>query len=925
MSQTFNISVPKFKQQQLVDAAADAAIKEAAKYFEQHRWWWINGDEMIFDAETGNLWQGKPNTLELGVSDAQRLVTGFGIGNIKAWRLPVQNEVRVIVENNFPLRSGSYRKILDCPLILINSTAMWLDQDYPNTTNSNGIIVATYLLFPSKPSPQSALTEFAKRNWTIKPHGQDNQTLKDFWGQYNLIKAAELKQYTQFNATQLQALWQNIDYISARLPVLDSLQFSEINQGLWEFFDDKKSERFVIKADSPLYGRDPADDIQEGNVAIDFGTSRTVVALKRNGRDELLRIGLKDFNTEPIPEHYENPTVLEMADFELFLHDWTSEAYRPLVSWDTVRCSHEARRALRYNESDTKKMSSILLRLKQWALRDSENYKVMFTDQQNNVHELANLTERNPVKGQPLTIDKNYPFDPIELYAWFLGLTINWRQRGIFLNYYMTFPVAYPSEVKNKILSSFRRGLQRSLPAGLTNHPKFAEFSVEERASEPAAFAAAALETLQIAPVDGGVAYAVFDFGGGTTDFDYGFYRLPTEAEADEWEHVLEHFGSSGDKFLGGENLLENLAYLVFCANLDVCRKNEIAFTQPLDALPFAGSELLITNTQAAYTNTNMMMSKLRPLWEKGEKNKDSTGTTKVKLVNRQGTLVECDLKIKEQELIVWLEARIQKGLHNFFVGLKQAFTGHGQKNNQQVVDAKSVKDKFAERHQKAQASQKNTLPKEIHILLAGNSSRSSIVLGLLGCAKLDGDEHSKKLNERTQKDLKDIFGESLPNFVIHEPLDADGKNPYKPTAKTGVALGLLRLCPGESLKVINHAKSDNDDSPFHFFVGAIKLNKFVPALKRGCLYNQWVEVGPIRDRIAYLVYTTTPKASLGTMPRGDSELIERKLSFAGDTTGHKVFARAISPNEVEICTGVSLADISAKEVSNNLQTHKLM
>ena len=199
-------------------------------------------------------------------------------------------------------------------------------------------------------------------------------------------------------------------------------------------------------------------------------------------------------------------------------------------------------------------------------------------------------------------------------------------------------------------------------------------------------------------------------------------------------------------------------------------------------------------------------------------------------------------------------------------------------------------------------------------------------MLGLLGCAELDGDEHSKKLNERTQKDLKDIFGESLPNFVIHKPLDADDpKNPYKPTAKTGVALGLLRLCPGESLKVINHAKSDNDDSPFHFFVGAIKLNKFVPALKRGCVYNQWVEVGPIRDRIAYLVYTTTPKASLGTMPRGDSELIERKLSFAGDTTGHKVFARAISPNEVEICTGVSLTDISAKEVLNNLQTHKLM
>lgn len=898
MSQTFNISVPKLKQQQLVDMACDKALNEASSYFAQHRWWWINGDEMIFDAETGNLWQGK-----LHVSNYKQgevFLSKLMLGAIKGWQYPTAVQVQVIVGNGFPLRQGAGMRILGENYILINvnNNAIWLDGDYPKlftrgeADNSN--ILATLPLFSAKPTAQRALEEFAKRNWTIKPHGQDNQALKDFLGQYNLIKAAELKQYDKFNATQLQALWQNVDYISARLPVLDSLRFSDNNQGLWEFFDDQKSERLTITVDSPLYGRDPADDIQEGNVAIDFGTSSTVVALKRNGRDELLRIGLKDFNTEPIPEHYENPTVLEMADFELFLHDWTSEAYRPLVSWDTVRCSHEARRALRYNESDAQKMSSILLRLKQWALRDSENYKVKFKDQQNQVHELVSLTERNPVKGQPLTIDENYPFDPIELYAWFLGLTINWRQRGVFLNYYMTFPVAYPSEVKNKILSSFRRGLQRSLPAGLTNHSKFAEFSVEERASEPAAFAAAALEALEIAPVDGGVAYAVFDFGGGTTDFDYGFYRLPTDAEADEWEHVLEHFGSSGDKFLGGENLLENLAYLVFCANLDLCRKNEIAFTQPLDALPFAGSELLITNTQAAYTNTNMMMSKLRPLWEKGEKDKDSTGTTQVKLVNRQGALIDCDIKIKDKELIEWLEERIQKGLHNFFVGLKQAFSTH---------------------------TQQSTLPKEIHILLAGNSSRSSIVLGLLGC--LD-DEHGKKLNERTQKDLEDIFGESLPNFVIHKPLDADDKNPYKPTAKTGVALGLLRLCPGESLKVINHAKSDNDDSPFHFYVGTIKLKKFVPALQRGSAYNQWVELGPVRERVLDLVYTTTPRASLGTMLRGDSELVEKKLSFEGDTTGHKVFARAISSNEVEVCTAASLAETSAK-VLNNLQKHKLV
>ena len=76
--------------------------------------------------------------------------------------------------------------------------------------------------------------------------------------------------------------------------------------------------------------------------------------------------------------------------------------------------------------------------------------------------ELAPHTERNPVRGQPLTVSADDAFDPIELYAWYLGMAINWRGRGLFLKYYLSFPVKYPSEVKQRILASFRRGLQRS-------------------------------------------------------------------------------------------------------------------------------------------------------------------------------------------------------------------------------------------------------------------------------------------------------------------------------------------------------------------------------------------------------------------------------------------------------------------------------
>ncbi|HMU88796.1 MAG TPA: hypothetical protein PKC11_14390, partial [Agitococcus sp.] len=120
MSQTFNISVPKLKQQQLVDIASDKALNEAASYFTQHRWWWINDDEMIFDAETGNLWQGKPYG-GYSHNDARAVVSALKLGGIKTWLLPSENQIKVIVDSGgFPLRQGDYRKILGWASIIIN-------------------------------------------------------------------------------------------------------------------------------------------------------------------------------------------------------------------------------------------------------------------------------------------------------------------------------------------------------------------------------------------------------------------------------------------------------------------------------------------------------------------------------------------------------------------------------------------------------------------------------------------------------------------------------------------------------------------------------------------------------------------------------------------------------------------------------------
>src|SRR5690606_21926694 len=125
----------------------------------------------------------------------------------------------------------------------------------------------------------------------------------------------------------------------------------------------------------------------------------------------------------------------------------------------------------------------------------------------------------------------------------------------------------------------------------------------------------------------------------------------------------------------------------------------------------------------------------------------------------------------------------------------------------------------------------------------------------------------------------------------------------------TGVALGLLRLCPGEGFKVINHAQSGlQSDSPFQFYVGRQRRGKFEVAIKRGAAYNEWQELGAISEEgLFLLLYSSQAQAASSQgMKRGANGLFEQRLQFAGNTQGQKAFAKVIAPNVIEICSAGS-------------------
>jgi hypothetical protein len=279
-----------------------------------------------------------------------------------------------------------------------------------------------------------------------------------------------------------------------------------------------------------------------------------------------------------------------------------------------------------------------------------------------------------------------------------------------------------------------------------------------------------------------------------------------------------------------------------------------------------------------------MLTTRLRGILEGGYSN--SSGIEKLSLFNRAGERVSCELSVQEDVLQRWLRDRIVLGVKNFFTALHAAFASR--------------------------------MPDAVHILLAGNASRSQWVAAAfeLGAAASTDDGPAAEV----WRHLQVMFaGGSIPEFVVHAPLPVDEANPYRPTAKTGVALGLLELCPGSAIKVVNHVAERTDgEAPFAFYVGRIRQQRFQPVLLPDSHYQAWHELGPQREGVFELVYSELPLARAGGMAKGDPGLLTRRLEFSGDIHGHRVFARAIAPDRIEVCSAASVAALEAGDGYNH-------
>lgn len=777
---------------------------------------------------------------------------------------------------------------------------------------------------------------------------------------YQEIQTSFLEGNIKYTQNLIESL-PNVDKKRADIEPYDPTVLTDIGVGHWDLWEmsQEKDGFQKVNLTEPLVARNPlADVLDDGIIGIDFGTRSTVVGYQNGSENiHLLRIGKGNLRKKATSADYENPTIMEFDDIASFLNSYAEKDGRPQTSWEDIKVSHPANENFNNTKSkeDSENFYSFFYNLKQWC--GNVNYNKL-------------MKIRSMRTGEELTLSKyvdlnDGDFDPIEIYAYYLGLYINNMRNKIYLRYIMSFPVTYEKRVREKILDSFRKGLRKSLPDPvLQDEATMSRFEVTEGAGEPASYAVCALKSFHCAPDDdSSILYGVFDFGGGTTDFDYGIWRYADEDSIDEerYDYVVEHFGAAGSQYLGGENLLELLAFETFKANKELLLKEHIKFTKPVYMDAFDEMEDLVDDTQIANRNTKQLAEALRNFWESSislkeipeepataikrsstgiempvypvtvkkvskepakEKKQDrfpvaeivsdfqplKEGTIAVDLFSADGSFKSMNLFIKKDgqvlvDLLGILKSKIEAGIKNFC----QAFA--------QATATPAFKEK-------------NLKISSIYIFLAGNSSRSKIVTNLF--------------NQYIHEYFPDIckqFGIDLnQNLFLMPPLGSkeadailkqygetvDMQSLTRPTGKTGVVYGLIESRKGGTILVRN-ATAANDEIPFKYFVGIKKRNAFKNKVSKNTGYGEWVRLVNAQIREFEIYYSSLPEALTGSLSITDTSIKKKNLRIAeaSDDQNVSIYIRATKPSTMEYCVasaeGIQKGEYLQEPVAVNL------
>lgn len=246
-----------------------------------------------------------------------------------------------------------------------------------------------------------------------------------------------------------------VDNVAAGLKSYSQSQLLDLDGGHWDLeVPSLPKERVTFRLDNlpkneknkemNFYARSSLKDLNKGVVAIDFGTKSTTASyMDENGEYRLLSIGGLVDDTSPTK--FENPTIVEFRHKEKFLKDYNALNHRPFTEKNDIEVVHEAQKnAAGVKGNDLYRFFS---QLKQWAGADEkQNFRDFKEDF--SLESFTNCTG----------------FNPIEIYAYYIGRCINNMHNGVFLKYFLSYPIKYEKHQAEKIRESFEKGLKNPYP-----------------------------------------------------------------------------------------------------------------------------------------------------------------------------------------------------------------------------------------------------------------------------------------------------------------------------------------------------------------------------------------------------------------------------------------------------------------------------
>ncbi len=251
-------------------------------------------------------------------------------------------------------------------------------------------------------------------------------------------KTLEIVSYSDVDVDfeAFKELMLNVDSVAVGLKSYSQSQLLDLNGGHWDLevpsvpkesvtfrFDNLPKDNDNKEMD--FYARSSLKDLKKGVVAIDFGTKSTTASyMDKTGTYRLLSIGgLVD---DASPTKFENPTIMEFRHRKKFITEYNVLDHRPFTEKNHIEVAHEAQKNLSNTQGNH--LYRFFSKLKQWAGADEkQNFRDLIED-----FPLESFTHCTG-------------FNPIEIYAYCIGRCINNMENGVFLKYFLSYPVKYES------------------------------------------------------------------------------------------------------------------------------------------------------------------------------------------------------------------------------------------------------------------------------------------------------------------------------------------------------------------------------------------------------------------------------------------------------------------------------------------------